>query len=264
MAESSTVSYNYEFAARGREIIKWNIPPPKGAVVIVKIHLVEVSKTKLRNADGQVISCCVEEITSPPLYARIVMSTQILAVPSYRDQYIENLLADQGMDQSTSDYLARRIISHALGLTAHTNGRDNDTKSYEIAAGLIVTRVEVTDEEHLFGGFKEEVFEVGDGELSCGVCLEEVSGGSRCIRITCSHVFHMFCIIRWLLQNKKCPICRRVLLWSQGLNLEGSSIIKSPAFYYSFSHQKVHDKSLDNYVFVNRTKNFLVTNKEGT
>ncbi|KAM7510978.1 hypothetical protein LguiB_009853 [Lonicera macranthoides] len=190
MAESS-VSYNYEFASCGREIIKWNIPPPKGAVVVVNIHLREVSKTKLKNADGQIISCSFEEITSPPLSTCIVISTHTLATPSYHNHYVQTALAEHNIDQSTSDYLAPRIISHALELIAPINGRDNDT-SFEIDVGLIVTRVDIIDEKHLFGRLKEEVFEVGNGELSCGVCLEEVFGGSRCIRTTCSHVFHMF------------------------------------------------------------------------
>ncbi|KAM7507660.1 hypothetical protein LguiA_018113 [Lonicera macranthoides] len=151
----------------------WNIPPPKGAVVVVNIHLREVSKTKLKNADGQIISCSFEEITSPPLSACIVISTHMLATPSYRNHYVQTALAEHNIDQSTSDYLAPRIISHALELIAPINGRDNDT-SYEIDVGLIVTRVEIIDEKHLFGRLKEEVFEVGDGKLSCGVCLEEL------------------------------------------------------------------------------------------
>ncbi|KAM7497532.1 hypothetical protein LguiA_021946 [Lonicera macranthoides] len=50
----SNVSYNYEFASHGRKIIKRNIPPPKGVVVVYNIHLREVSKDKLRNANGQI------------------------------------------------------------------------------------------------------------------------------------------------------------------------------------------------------------------
>ncbi|KAM7502884.1 hypothetical protein LguiB_001788 [Lonicera macranthoides] len=195
----SNVSYNYEFASHGCKIIKWNIPPPKGVVVVFNIHLREVSKDKLKNADGQIISCSVEEITYPLPNACIVISTHMLLISSCCDYYIQIALADHDIDQSTSDYLAPRIISHVIELTSLTNGWDNDTMSYEIEVGLIAIRVEVINEKHLFEGLKEEVFGVRDGVLSCMVCLEEVFGGSRCIRMTYSLMFHMFYIIQWLL-----------------------------------------------------------------
>lgn len=108
-------------------------------------------------------------------------------------------ISSHDIDQSTSNYLAPHVISHVLELTSLTNGWDNDTMSYKIEVGLITIRVEVINDKHLFEGLKEEVSRVGDGVLSCRVCLKEVFGASRCIRTTYSLVFHMFCIIRWLL-----------------------------------------------------------------
>ena len=46
-----------------------------------------------------------------------------------------------------------------------------------------------------------------EGE-SYTICLEELSGGSEVTVMSCSHVFHGSCIIRWLEQSHVCPICR--------------------------------------------------------
>lgn len=41
----------------------------------------------------------------------------------------------------------------------------------------------------------------------CAVCLSEFDGGEMVRRLPCCHHFHPACIDRWLLQNKKCPLC---------------------------------------------------------
>jgi hypothetical protein len=46
-----------------------------------------------------------------------------------------------------------------------------------------------------------------DEDESCAVCLMDFSGGDVIRRLPCKHLFHMSCIDRWLLKNKRCPLC---------------------------------------------------------
>lgn len=41
----------------------------------------------------------------------------------------------------------------------------------------------------------------------CAVCLCEFDCGDMVRRLPCCHHFHPVCIDRWLLQNKRCPLC---------------------------------------------------------
>ena len=42
----------------------------------------------------------------------------------------------------------------------------------------------------------------------CTVCLMEFETGDDVRTLNCSHNFHIDCIDRWLVYNKKCPVCR--------------------------------------------------------
>ncbi|KAK6274725.1 hypothetical protein POUND7_004434 [Theobroma cacao] len=48
---------------------------------------------------------------------------------------------------------------------------------------------------------------LGD-ERFCSVCLEEMSTEMEARRLPCSHIYHAACIIEWLKNNNKCPLCR--------------------------------------------------------
>ena len=41
----------------------------------------------------------------------------------------------------------------------------------------------------------------------CLICLDNFIIKNQVLYLPCSHLFHSFCIMRWLLQNNKCPIC---------------------------------------------------------
>ena len=43
----------------------------------------------------------------------------------------------------------------------------------------------------------------------CMICLEVYRVGSQVLYLPCSHLFHSFCIMRWLLNNNKCPVCTK-------------------------------------------------------
>uniref|UniRef100_A0AC34QR67 RING-type domain-containing protein n=1 Tax=Panagrolaimus sp. JU765 TaxID=591449 RepID=A0AC34QR67_9BILA len=42
----------------------------------------------------------------------------------------------------------------------------------------------------------------------CTVCLVDFETGDDVRTLNCSHMFHIDCIDRWLVYNKKCPVCR--------------------------------------------------------
>ncbi|KAF8008663.1 hypothetical protein BT93_K2355 [Corymbia citriodora subsp. variegata] len=49
----------------------------------------------------------------------------------------------------------------------------------------------------------------GAKHTDCVVCLEDFEDGEACLRLTCcEHAYHRACVNRWLLDHKRCPICR--------------------------------------------------------
>ncbi|XP_058087545.1 uncharacterized protein LOC131234637 [Magnolia sinica] len=56
---------------------------------------------------------------------------------------------------------------------------------------------------------KRMTFNKGDNkEIKCTICLNEFSTGMEVIRMPCSHIFDVECIIQWLEINHVCPLCR--------------------------------------------------------
>ncbi|KAM7507656.1 hypothetical protein LguiA_018109 [Lonicera macranthoides] len=207
------MSQRYDLELRCRDDVKWNIPPGKGALLLFDILVLKTSKTKIRTTEGQIIALGDDEITSPPVRARVAIYSNALAIPSVSERYVLNELSNLDIDAFSRDYLVKAIVTCAVDIiSTRTKGKDNDTTTgFKVDGKLKVTGEEVIDETRVLGGMKKEVFEGGDGELSCAVCLEELSGGSECTRTPCSHLFHPGCIVRWLIKKKSCPICRRVL-----------------------------------------------------
>lgn len=51
--------------------------------------------------------------------------------------------------------------------------------------------------------------EIPDDEKErCTVCLNDFETGEGVRTLKCDHLFHVDCIDRWLVYNKKCPVCR--------------------------------------------------------
>ena len=48
-------------------------------------------------------------------------------------------------------------------------------------------------------------------KLECSICLEEMNSERRISSTWCGHVFCTWCIHQAIVQNKKCPKCRRSL-----------------------------------------------------
>uniref|UniRef100_A0A1I7WIR5 RING-type E3 ubiquitin transferase n=1 Tax=Heterorhabditis bacteriophora TaxID=37862 RepID=A0A1I7WIR5_HETBA len=60
----------------------------------------------------------------------------------------------------------------------------------------------------------EKIQFIKDGEVPeneterCTVCLCDFETGEEVRNLRCTHIFHVNCIDKWLVYNKKCPVCR--------------------------------------------------------
>ena len=55
-------------------------------------------------------------------------------------------------------------------------------------------------------GDNKEVLNI---ESKCAICHNEYSGVDVIIKTWCDHTFHKGCMVLWLWENNKCPLCRR-------------------------------------------------------
>ncbi|OLY80034.1 putative RING finger protein [Smittium mucronatum] len=65
----------------------------------------------------------------------------------------------------------------------------------------------------------------------CSICLEEFTPESTIIELNCLHFYHEACIVNWLRQNGRCPICRLHIsscIKDYGGNSTSSSELVSP------------------------------------
>ena len=49
---------------------------------------------------------------------------------------------------------------------------------------------------------------INSNNEKCLICLEDFIENNQVLYLPCSHLFHSVCILRWLLDNNKCPICQ--------------------------------------------------------
>jgi hypothetical protein len=42
----------------------------------------------------------------------------------------------------------------------------------------------------------------------CSICAEEISSQGGFTKLGCNHLYHLKCIVPWLLRNTTCPCCR--------------------------------------------------------
>jgi hypothetical protein len=45
--------------------------------------------------------------------------------------------------------------------------------------------------------------------VQCSICLSSVEAGEKKLTMDCGHLFHPTCILKWLLIQEKCPVCRQ-------------------------------------------------------
>lgn len=48
-----------------------------------------------------------------------------------------------------------------------------------------------------------------DGDVGCPICMENFDTHDNIFKTKCEHVYHDYCIVRWMLNNTNCPMCRK-------------------------------------------------------
>ncbi|KAL6524906.1 hypothetical protein OROMI_030499 [Orobanche minor] len=62
-----------------------------------------------------------------------------------------------------------------------------------------------------FGLRSVRIEEEMSGDEGCSICLKGMKRDLEAIRMPCSHMFHGYCIFRWILVKPSCPFCRSEL-----------------------------------------------------
>lgn len=135
---------------------------------------------------------------------------------SSHDHIISLLHRRLGIFHWLFDHLASEISTAAINLGL---GRNDFTMTVEVKVTYRTILVNSNDEKLLrmvlLGRVKAEDLKSLNMETeSCSICLENLSGGpihSSLTRMTCSHVFHIPCLLEWLGRKNTCPLCRTVL-----------------------------------------------------
>jgi len=47
-----------------------------------------------------------------------------------------------------------------------------------------------------------------DNTIVCPICLVDIAGGDRVVKLECDHLFHVGCISSWISRKAQCPACR--------------------------------------------------------
>ena len=60
--------------------------------------------------------------------------------------------------------------------------------------------------------FKMDIYEIkalikSDND-KCIICQQGYKVENEVLKLKCSHLFHKECIVRWLIENNKCPMCK--------------------------------------------------------
>jgi hypothetical protein len=63
-----------------------------------------------------------------------------------------------------------------------------------------------------YSEYIEKNSESNDRNNNCVICLESFIHNNNILVTHCDHVYHQFCIIKWLFQNRNCPICREKIV----------------------------------------------------
>ncbi|KAF8382092.1 hypothetical protein PRIPAC_71234, partial [Pristionchus pacificus] len=64
-------------------------------------------------------------------------------------------------------------------------------------------------------------YAIGDQPDTCVICFEEFAKGEKLTVLRCEHMYHYKCIVPWLAENGKCPMCQRPV-WDAGVETTAS------------------------------------------
>ncbi|KAF6158330.1 hypothetical protein GIB67_022410 [Kingdonia uniflora] len=67
-----------------------------------------------------------------------------------------------------------------------------------------------TPSHNRFNTKEEEKSDDEDGK-SCTICLEDFVPKEEVVLTPCKHMFHEYCIVRWVKSHAQCPVCRSTI-----------------------------------------------------
>jgi len=115
---------------------------------------------------------------------------------TYSD-YIRNRRINSILRTSRVSYHLPRIITYSPIVTF----------SYENLSQLQDVKIGLINKNLLKKSHTEIYFDNVNTDL-CVICQDDIINNQIIRKIKCKHIFHIDCIDKWFLENKKCPTCK--------------------------------------------------------
>ncbi|KAL3745993.1 hypothetical protein ACJRO7_015015 [Eucalyptus globulus] len=153
-----------------------------------------------------------QDTTLSELSQSFEMPLCILSWQSLCETHMERVLDALGVHHGFWAAIIRAILRTVFRASGNGHGGFDMNINLELATK---DEVQMEDtEEASIGGYepdpdqlKQKSYFVENGDGCCSICLEELDGENKVIKIPCSHSFHFRCIIKWLKSNNSCPLC---------------------------------------------------------
>jgi hypothetical protein len=78
----------------------------------------------------------------------------------------------------------------------------------EIDSGIDSQSLERMSHQYLYKERQRPKDESVQPVTKCAVCLDSFHVGDPLRLLPCAHTFHRFCVDKWLVEKKKCPMCK--------------------------------------------------------
>ncbi|ONK67406.1 uncharacterized protein A4U43_C06F19900 [Asparagus officinalis] len=118
--------------------------------------------------------------------------------------------ASSHVHEETERLRGRNSTTEYLGIGNKLNASDNDKLS---KLCLSESSLKFPSQEVTSGAMY--IFSSSEDEDVCPTCLEEYTVENPRIMMQCSHHFHLSCIYEWMERSEACPVCGKVMLFSE-------------------------------------------------
>ncbi|KAF3454307.1 hypothetical protein FNV43_RR04754 [Rhamnella rubrinervis] len=114
------------------------------------------------------------------------------------------------LNQPEAQHVRLDIMTYDLALSRarETNRDDYDAvlKEVQLEVTLELGRILAKTMDPAFAGSK--AVKVDEDDAVCSICHEELGRGGYARALGCMHMFHGYCLIKWLNKKTNCPLCR--------------------------------------------------------
>ena len=83
----------------------------------------------------------------------------------------------------------------------YDENEDNDNEIYNIKKNKFILELDEFQYKHVkkYSTIKED---------KCAICLQKYKGVDIIKEFPCKHIFHKICILKWIKNSNKCPLCK--------------------------------------------------------